>query len=394
LKTKTKKLVERGLKKALLDPRTARATREAVRAYGQDNLVEAVRRCVDGEISWTRFHEAHLKMARRGLLREAVSETSFAALLRLGVENIIMKAWEVPETVWDQVIMNVPSTGAYGVYGSTFRQTFPQEVPAGGEFPSTKFLPDEKILRNKKFGAILPINRELFEDDQTGEINTKSSEMGEQMQQLKEIWFAGMVQAKAFTFGNVSVPAPVYKDVSTAGATLTSVYTTALGNRPATFTALTAQAFKTARTALLTMKDPLGNIVGGLPDTLLVSPDMEYVANLLMNSSWTPTNVGSTGTPTFPTDSNPIKGMARVKVCVYLPENFWALGRAKKRSLIMQTRTPLEVIQEDPASGKSFEEDQYRFRVRERWAMGWVLGGARHWYLGNDGTISQPSLTP
>lgn len=390
MKKNVKQRLAESANKAMEHSLHGRATREAFKAFGRENALITLERAVNGDVSWKRIFEASRAMSRRGILREAVAESAFQALLRLGVENVIAKAWELPTTVFDKVIMTVPSTGAYGVYGSTYRPTGPQEVTPGGEFPRANFLPDEKILRNKKFGALLPIERELFEDDQTGEINNKASEMGEQMQQLKEKWFCGFLQGKSVTIGSEVIPAPTYTDPDG----LSGVYNSTRGNRPSTFQALTMESFKDARKALMTIKDPLGNIVGGVPDTLVVAPNMEYAANLLMNSSWTPTNVGATGTPSFPTDSNPIKGMARVEVCMYLPDNFWALGRAKKRSLILQTRSPLEVTQEDPNSGESFKYDIYQYRIRERWAMGWLMGGVRHWYLGNDGTISQPSLTP
>lgn len=390
MSTKTAKRIKETAAKALESHLHGRATREAFKAFGQANALTTIERAVEGTITWKQVYEANRALARRGMLRESVAESAFGALLRLGVENIIQKGWELPATTFDKVLMSVASAGAYGVYGSTYRPTGPSEVMPGTEFPRVKMLPDEKILRNKKFGALLPIERELFEDDQTGEINLKASEMGEQMAQLKEKYFAGFLQGKSVTIGSEVIPAPVYTDPDGTN----SVYSIARGNRPTTFTALTLEAFKNARKALMTIKDPLGNIVGGLPDTLVVAPNLELVANLLMNSSWTPTNVGASGTASFPTDNNPIKGMARVVVNVYLPDNAWFLGRSKKRSLILQTRTPLEVTQEDPNSGESFKYDIFQYRIRERWAMGWVLGGSRHWYEGNDGTISQPSLTP
>lgn len=392
LKTKNKKhAVREALGRAMENDRHGHSTRLMVRTLGESNVLDLAQEiATPGFNRWSALRESIMRAARRGVLREAAGDSVFSPLLRFGVENIVLNPWEAPPTAWDQVIMVKPSNGAYGVYGSTYRISMVGEVPAGGEFNRSKVLPDEKILRNKKFGGMLSFETELFEDDQTGEIGTKSSDLGIQHQQLKEIWFAGMIQAKQYTFGTTKVPAPAYTDPDG----LAGVYVVARGNRPSSFAALTMATFQEARRSLMVIKDPLGNLVGRIPDTLLVAPNVEYDANRIMNSSWTPNNVGSTGTPTFPTDFNPIKGMAKVVVCRYLPDNAWFLGYGKSRSLIHQQRTALSVLQEDPASGESFKFDSYNYRSRERWAYGWVLGGARFWYEGNDGSVSQPSPTP
>ena len=49
-------------------------------------------------------------------------------------------------------------------------------------------------------------------------------------------------------------------------------------------------------------------------------------------------------------------------------------------------RDPLEVVQEVPNSGASFNTDTIRFRTRSRYRGDW--NDARVWYQGNDGSVS------
>lgn len=378
------------LKEALKNRTHGRVVKGLVEAFqGEKNLVELTRQMVSEDFDWVKLREACDKMTQVGVLRETIAESNFQALLRLGVENLIQNGWQIPDdVVMDSVMMQATTKGLYGVYGSTFRAELPEEVPHGGEFNESQLVETENIVRNRKFGRLLRFERELFEDDQTGEIGTKSTEMGQNMRVVEEIWSFGFLTGSAFTFGSTVVPAPTYTDPDG----LPGVYNTTRGNRPASFVAMTQASFSAARTALKKILDPLGNRVMVNPRTVVCATNVEYAANTIMNASWTPTNVAiGAGTPSFPTDFNPIKGMAVVKVCGWAPDNFWALGQEKSRSLIYQLRTPLEVTQEDPTSGDSFKYDSYAFRVRKRWTLFWFQGGCRFWYLGNNGTVTQPN---
>jgi hypothetical protein len=113
-----------------------------------------------------------------------------------------------------------------------------------------------------------------------------------------------------------------------------------------------------------------------------------------LNSTWYPA-VQGLATQTSATASsgvagqfgaiNPFNGVLELATNVYLPNGAWILCQAKK-GLVFQRRDPMEVIQELPQSGQSFNTDTYRFRSRSRWEQEWIE--ARYYGLGNDGSAS------
>jgi phage major head subunit gpT-like protein len=379
---KTEQLKE-ALQEATRHPRHGRDTRRMVEAFGEAEVTQLLEGMLSPSFNWSGLREACVKAEEQGLLKESVAESAFSSLLRLGVETIIKTGYEVPDTIHQNIMLETSSTSLYQPYAWTNRAELPKEVPAGGEFDDSRVVPWDVVVKNRKFGRRLAFETELFEDDQTGEVQRKSSELGENMQTVKEIWFAGFLSGAAYTFGDTKVPAPVYRDPDPAGST--SVFVAAATNTRRTNKTNAAESldltnFKGARTALRNMKDSLGNRVSVRPDTLVVATNLEYDGAQLMNAAWYPAATDTT-TSARAVDYNPIKGMANVQVCRWLPDSAWYVGQAKSRSLVFQRRTGLQVLQENPSAGESFKLDKYIFRVRERWTMFW--GDARYWYQGH-----------
>ena len=145
-----------------------------------------------GDFSFRSLFEACCKLEDEGHLREAGAESTYGALLRIGVTNIIGKAWKEVPRVWDKVIMTVPSKGLYGVYGATFLQNMPGFVGAGKEFPEVAVDPMGNILPNVKWGQILAFQSEAIDDDMIGELTQKSGEQGEAMGRVQELAYGGL----------------------------------------------------------------------------------------------------------------------------------------------------------------------------------------------------------
>ena len=153
-------------------------------------------------------------------------------------------------------------------------------------------------------------------------------------------------------------------------------YTVAKGNRPAVFSALTQPALEAADIALHNILDPIGNRVLVKPSLLLVSPADKFNSAKLLNSALQPSIPGAAG-QTYSTASsgltgytgtvNPLQGLYTLRVSRFLPANYWYLMEPKT-SIVWQDRDPLELTMEARDAGASFERDEYRWRVRRRYA--------------------------
>ena len=345
------------------------------------------------EFSFKNLREALCDLEEGGHLKEAGAESTYGALLRLGVTNIIANAFKLVPLVWDKVVMTTTSNGLYGVYGSTFRPGLPKLVGAGQEFPETSVDPMGDILPNQKWGVTLAFQNEALEDDQTGELAIKSSEVGENMAIWQELSFAAYLSDTALTEADLTITPGTYTDPDGT----TGVYATT-GNRknaPSAIGTINQNTLRVARATLKKMRQPNGMKVLVNPNTLVYHPDDEQTVEMILKSpNWNfASNTNDTaGTSTVmgaPGGMNPLQGKYTPVECRYLTTNgtngAWFLGQSKSRSLLFQNRDGLQTLQESPASGKSFDMDLSRWRNRQRGAWAWLLGGARFWYRGSTG---------
>ncbi len=285
------------------------------------------------------------------------------------------------------------------LYGSDF----PDEVQMGEPYQESTIVGVDRELINRKFMGGESFTREMFDDDQTGQIKTRMQRLGESARLREELEAAGrMLGATSLTQGKVTIAPTTYARVNSNGVSVgpyaTNFYgtigATSYGNRPAAFAQLSTSTIRVAIQALATAFDPLGVRIAVKPNMLVVSPFDSVNARTLLTSMQNPgvqglagqTASGATsGSLTGAFADNTLKGMFSLAENTFLPLGAWNLGVAKK-GLMMQRRDPLEVVQEVPNSGQSFVLDSIRFRTRSRWQMDWV--NSRFWLRGNDGTAT------
>ena len=347
------------------------------------------------DFSFKNLREALCDLEEGGHLKEAGAESTYGALLRLGVTNIIANAFKLVPLVWDKVVMTTTSSGLYGVYGSTFRPGLPKLVGAGQEFPETSVDPMGDIVANQKWGVTLAFQNEALEDDQTGELAIKASEVGENMAIWQELSFAAYLSDRALTEADLTITPGTYTDPDGTTGVYTNTTTSNRINAPSSDGTINYNTLRTARAVLKRIKQPNGMKVLVNPNMLVYHPDDEQTVNMLLKS---PTWLGSSNqtdssTPGAltgaPGGMNPLQGAYTPVECRYLKSNgtngAWFLGQSKSRSLLFQNRDGLQTLQESPSSGKSFDMDLSRWRNRQRGAWAWLLGGARFWYRGSAG---------
>lgn len=329
----------------------------------------------DDFFSFKKLKENVNKLSKNKL-REANSETTFGALLRYGVQNFMFDAYKsITDFMYTDIVNTRPSRNRQEWYAPLFGVEIPQDVPLGGKFEDSRLAGLDIEVVNKKVGRILSFERELIDDDQTGQISQKAGELGERMRYKEE---ADVLGVDVFT-------------LATLGRGLTGVagtsYTTGIGNK-GTFGTLSQPTLELADIAMHNMVDPLGNRIMVRPSILTVSPADKFNAAKLLNSTLQPSVPGAAGQNAGNASSgltgwtmtiNPLQGLYNLKVSRFLPANFWYL--IDPRSIVFQDRDPLELMQEARDGGRSFERDEYRYRVRRRYQTAVIE--YRYIYCGN-----------
>ena len=344
-------------------------------------------------IAWKQFgvrklRESVHRVYRAHRVREATAETAFGQLLRYGVQNFLFDAYQNVPTVAQAIYETRPSTNRQEWYAPLYGAEVPEDVAEEGHFDDSRIKGLDVMIINKKVGRILSISRELVDDDQTGQIVNRATRLGERMRYKEELDAVKAIVLEA-------------KDYSTGGSGSTP-YTTAIGNK---FTAgsqpLIMQTLEEAAIELAKIVDPLGNFMLVLPDTVFAGRNNEINLYKLLNSAYMPAipgagvtspfeggwaqsasaeNIGDakSGSTGWTLTINWLQGRYTPVISTFFDHpdllaatasaspKFWFLMQAKKGA-VWQERDPLEVIQENPLSGASFETDAYRYRVRRRY---------------------------
>lgn len=304
-------------------------------------------------IEWKnpKFSWKSLEKATGMSLRESGvnSASSLGQLFRYGIQQFMFDAYRNVPVVYPDIVQIRPSGNRQEWYAPLFGTEPPSEVAPSGPFKDSRIQGLDMTLINKKVGRLLSIQRELFEDDQTGQIASRPTDLGKKMRYREEFDVMSAVR----------------------GAT----YTTAIGNRPASYAGLTQATLEAADIALMAIRDPLGNRMLVMPNLLLVSTGDKFNAAKLLNSTLQPSVPGaagqthdtaSSGTTGYVMTVNPLQGLYQLAVSRFLLTGDWFLMESRT-SIPFQERMALELMQENPQSGQSFDRDEYRWRVARRY---------------------------
>lgn len=336
------------------------------------------------ELSMRRLREATYFESRR--LREANAESAFGQLLRAGIQTYAINSYQTVPVVYPDMVTEVASRRFQEYYAPLFRPNLPKRVDRGQEFQENPVLGLSRQLINQKVGMIESFERELFDDDQTGQIKNRASQMGENFKIMEEIYVVLKSIGTGGTLQGVQVdPDVTFTDVVPAGFVGNGTYNTSKGNRANPFVRLSQANLEAADIAMMNIVDDLGNKFLVSPNTLVVSPIDKFVAAKLLNSTLQPSVPAGTADATgYTMTINPLQGLYKLLVSRFMVTKGWLLGDPKK-CLVFQRRDPLEIIQENPASGQSFSMEVYRFKSRSRFEVGMI--DSRFMYQGDDGTV-------
>jgi hypothetical protein len=320
------------------------------------------------------FHALREGATQLSDLLEANTESVFGWLLRSSIQDFANDVYNDLPVIYPNFVTMIESRRFSEVYGGLYRPALPKLVDAGEPFQETTFKGFEREIRNFKFGHIEKFERELFDDDQTGQIRTRAANLGEGFRIFEEIYVMNRLFGRATTEEGVEVPASTYNN----GVVFD--YAT-LGNRLQTYLRLTAASLEAAHVAARKMVDPLGRKFLTIPTVLITSPMDEFTAWTLVNSPWQAWNTSGS----YSHMVNPLQGRYSVFASPFIRDYAWMIGDPK-RGFVFQRRDPMEIIQENPASGGGFRTEVYAFRARERFEADWIE--PRFVVLGNDGSVT------
>lgn len=331
------------------------------------------------DFSIKKFREGAYALVEKLKLQEAHSETTFGQLLRAGVQNAFNNDYQKVETTYDAVVKTVTSNKRQEFYAPLERAGFPKRTEKGEQFPEISFKGLDVELINAKFGAILAFERELMDDDQTGQIVSLAGQLGENTRIQEEAYIWGKISGVAgLSFDGEAIPvSSTYGTVYATGVPGTSggIHGQGRGVNALANGRLSQTQIQNGMILAKKMLDQSGRPMLVKPSVLAVSPQDEFFAKVLMGSMQSP-SMSSTATADIGKVGgimgiNPIKGAADVVVTRFLPDYAALLVDAGK-GFNHQIRDAVEVVQENPQSGPAFTLEVFRYKVRSRWEADFI----------------------
>lgn len=335
-------------------------------------------------------------------LEEADAASGFPQLLRAGVQTIMNAAYQTVDISYNKWVKVVNSTKDTELYAPLQGIGFPSEVAKGEKYGEVGAAGLDISITNKKYGEIFSVQKELVEDDQTGQFRQQAGLMGEYLAQVAEV----LVMAKVASvptatadmqYGNMIVPPTETKPTNESSA---YPYAPASGpflgggyNRPASYAYIDQAGIQAAKIGLGNQKNLLGLKMAAKGNALLIGIKLEFDVGLLLNSSYYPSGASAAGDTGGAFAVNPIKGIAEPIISNFMFKNdgtvsgdsaAWYMLDKTKPFFVLQLRSAAEVTQEDPNSGESFDRDINRFKCSMRGNADFI--DPRFIWQGNDGS--------
>ena len=213
-------------------------------------------------------------------------------------------------------------------------------------------------LPNKTWENTIGVNRAVLEDEQYGQIQMRINQLAKNTSSHKDkLTFQTLIDGatnlcfdgKAFFATNHAYSGKgAYKGSQSNKGNLT----------------LTADNLKTSITNMGKIKGSNGEVLGIIPDTLVVPPDLEWTAKELIESS----QLGNSNTV------NTLKGSLKLIVSPVITDvDSWYLLCCSQgiKPLIFQNRMDVEFTSLTKDSEEGFMRDVYLYGVRARYNVGY-----------------------
>ena len=367
-------------------------------AYGEDldimdDEIKSLLDFKDPDFSIKGFRESSYKFFAK--IREANAEGGLSQLLRAGIQMAVNSEYQAVETSFEEFVGYVASNKAIELYAPLYRAGYPADTEEGDEPVKLGAKGADIQIRNRKKAAIFEVTEEMWEDDQTSQIQEQANQIGQNAKILKDsICFVRWLGKAGTDAGGRKVSAS--QTGAQAGEStwpFNVSFTNGKGqNRLTTYAAFSYNGLLEARQLARLMKDPKGNKMLVNPDALMGGAALKDIFEELLTSDFyassasmkvpsgakADTSIGTTYA------RNIMKGKYNPVNSIWLPATAWGVMQAGK-GFRLQQRRALRVLQENPASGPAFTCSVFRFKIDERYEADWTE--PRFAVLGSDGTI-------
>ncbi len=293
-----------------------------------------------------------LGLGKYRTLREVATTSQFPALLRVGLKQILFDSYDQTQSTFQEWCRAEQSDKPAEDWIEMNRFGTLPIVGEGDPVPFADIALDRTVrIVNSKYAMRFAITEEMIKFDKSNQIRQFPADMGEAAKQTLE--------------------ATAYSILSTTG-NYTRNSTTSdndVGSNTSA-NALTGPNLVTAMGTLVTMKDrKSGRFFGITPDTLIVTPRLEFSAKMLLMapdifraSAYTTAEVYGTG------QTNPFRGIVnRIIVSPFLGTGFqWVLMKAR-RAVVYQEVEPLQLLTgaiDYQNNGSYITYDRIEYRVR------------------------------
>ena len=337
-------------------------------------------------------------------LKEADSGTTFVQVLRAGIQQLVNSSYETVPSTFESWTHTVNSTKDTELYAPLHGISFPREVGRQEIYSEARAAGLDIKLLNRKYGTLFSVEKELLEDDQTGQFAKQAGLLGEYAKLVIEAIvyakLAGVFTGGAVaTYSELTIPPTETKPSYETNYPWASAGQGGLrgggANRPNTYAQLSQAGVQNGFIGLMNQLNLLGLKMNVDPNRLIISPQNRFNAAVLLNSSFYPSVPSSSAGAVGATFAiNPIESIAALTISRFLFNNdgtvngttqAWYLVDDTKPWFITQIRQAAEVVQEAPTSGQSFDRDVIRFKLNLRVNADHI--DPRFAWQGDDGSV-------
>jgi phage major head subunit gpT-like protein len=329
-------------------------------------------------------------------MREADSSSSFAQVLRAGIQLIVNQMYETVPTTFEDWTHVIQSNKSEELYAPLHGIGFPSEVAKQEAYEEVSAAGLDIKLKNRKYGEMFAVEKELLEDDQTGQFKQQVGLMAKYLKQVIEVLAYGkLASVNNMKYGNLKVRKSETKPDDEANYPYSASGFIGGGkNRFVTHQALSQPAIQDAIIALMNMTNKLGLKMGVDPRRIIVSPRYRFDIAVLLNSSYYPSGAAPSGQVGGAFAINPLQSALVPTISRFVFDHTgkvdgnskaWYIVDDSAPFFVVQIREAAHVEQEATNAGQSFERDIIRFKAYTRCNADFI--DPRFCFQGNDGSV-------
>ena len=127
-------------------------------------------------LSWKGLRFLAVKEYRR--LGEASASSAFGQLLRAGIQTIANGWYLRVEPSWKQFVSELASNKRQEFYAPLYNSQLPRRTGEGERYSENRLAGVDREIVNYKYMGGESFTREMFDDDQTGQIKQRAQNLG------------------------------------------------------------------------------------------------------------------------------------------------------------------------------------------------------------------------